>query len=271
MTELVASPNCCEEAHPTSGEKYIPCNRLATTLIYSPVDQRTMRMCSGCAYHSVKNRGMQDMGPYEPTGTISQATTTTVVHNSSGDDVFSMAAEDSVAQPVTEDKLETITRLANLQLELQSSVERMELDIKEEKEKLRRVQEQDLPEALDAVGMSDFTLKSGFKIAVSPFYNASIPGERKDEAYKWFDDNGHGGMIKAAVEISFSRGEIEFARQFIEWLNTQYTDLNVEFKQAVHWQTLRAFVKEQVESGAALPIDLLGVFVGRKAKITQVK
>jgi uncharacterized protein (DUF362 family) len=35
-------------------------------------------------------------------------------------------------------------------------------------------------------------------------------------------------------------------------------------KTVVHPQTLKAFVKEQLESGKELPLDLLGAYAGQK-------
>jgi hypothetical protein len=68
--------------------------------------------------------------------------------------------------------------------------------------------------------------------------------------------------------LNFGRGELEIAKEFVTWLNEQRPELSPELSQNVHWQTLRAFVREMVESGAALPLDLFGVFIGRKAKLT---
>ena len=64
--DLKAKPDCCEEASPMSRNFYIPCNRPASSLVYSPQDKATYRMCEMCADHSVRNRRMTDAGPYKP-------------------------------------------------------------------------------------------------------------------------------------------------------------------------------------------------------------
>jgi hypothetical protein len=64
MNELQANPTGCEEASMLSREKYIPCNSPAARLIYSSRDNRTYRMCDGCADHAIHNRGMEDRGPF---------------------------------------------------------------------------------------------------------------------------------------------------------------------------------------------------------------
>ena len=40
-------------------------------------------------------------------------------------------------------------------------------------------------------------------------------------------------------------------------------------KEQVHPQTLKAFVREQVESGKPFPLELFGAFLGQKATIKK--
>lgn len=61
---LKAAHGRCEEASLLSTDAYIPCNAPATRVIYSPEDKRSYRMCTPCADHSVRNRGMIDKGSY---------------------------------------------------------------------------------------------------------------------------------------------------------------------------------------------------------------
>ena len=78
-------------------------------------------------------------------------------------------------------------------------------------------------------------------------------------------DNGHEDLIKNTITCDFGRGEDGNAKVLKETLTgsgVSYTD-----KTAVHPQTLKAFVREQVESGQNLPLDLLGVYIGQKSVI----
>jgi hypothetical protein len=140
------------------------------------------------------------------------------------------------------------------------------------KEKLRRVQEQDLPEAMDAVGMSKFVMDDGTTVTVKAFYAASIPDDRKEEAFDWLKEHDFDGMIKADVKVSFGKGEFEIAKSFVEFIRGfNEKAIDPEYKENVHWQTLRAFVKEQIEGGKPLPLDMFGVFAGRKAELKLPK
>ena len=187
--------------------------------------------------------------------------------------VFDMAEEDADSKVDASDQGKAgIARLAARQSRHSDEISALEATLKEKKKELQRVEEQDLPEAMDAIGMSEFKLTDGTTISIKTFYNASIPGERKEEAFAWLDDNGHGGIIKTVVSVSFGRGDLEIARSFLEFARGfNEASIDPELAQGVHWQTLRSFVKEQIEGGSALPLDLFGVYVGRKAHLKASK
>jgi len=186
------------------------------------------------------------------------------------ENVFDLANEDSGVIHSSDEAKASIAKLAQQQALLQDKVTSLEEALKEAKKDLQRVEEQDLPEAMDKIGMAEFKLVDGTKISIKTFYNASITSDRKPEAMAWLDDNGHGGIIKTDVSVAFSRGELDIARDFLEYARG-FNNLSnePELDQSVHWQTLRAFVKEQVEGGANFPQELFGVYIGRKAHIKR--
>lgn len=189
------------------------------------------------------------------------------------DDVLAMAAADAaVEEKIPEDKLEKIRHFGAKQRSLTKQLADLENQVSVTKEALRRVMEQDLPEAMDEVGMTKFVLDDGTTINVKPFYAASIPEDRKDEAFDWLKQNDFDGMIKADVKVVFGKGEFEIAQSFLNFIRGfNEKAIDPEYKEHVHWQTLRAFVKEQIEGGKPLPLDMFGVFVGRKAELKLPK
>jgi len=60
---IEAKPDGCQESNyiiPT-----LPCNQPATRMIGWPKrGEGPYRMCDGCADHSVRNRGAEDLGPF---------------------------------------------------------------------------------------------------------------------------------------------------------------------------------------------------------------
>lgn len=126
-----------------------------------------------------------------------------------------------------------------------------------------------LPGLMEDVGLMAVTLPDGSKLEINTQYNATIPADRKEEAHSWLEEHGHGDLIKTKVELAFGKGELEQAQELYAKLKVDFD--NVSLAQSVHYQTLKAFVKEQVEAGAELPTDLLGVYIGKVTKIKLPK
>ena len=169
---------------------------------------------------------------------------------------------------IKEDKqLKVVADLAKYQDTLETKIKRAEEDLATLKEQFKQVSQVDLPEALAETGLSEVKLVDGTKITVQQFYNASIPKDKTDEAFTWLGDNDHADLIKNTISCDFGRGEDGNAKVLKESLagsGISFTD-----KVGVHPQTLKAFVREQVESGQKLPLDLLGVYIGQKTKIIK--
>src|SRR6266511_1032943 len=271
---IEAKPGGCQESNfliPT-----LPCNKPAVKMIGWPTrNEGPYRMCEMCADHSVRNRGATDLGPFEAEQVVvdyGQTEARLLAHhmeNESMEDVLAMAAADAaVEEKIPEDMLDRIRHFGQKQRALVKAIADLENTLTMTKEQLRRVMEQDLPEAMDDVRMTKFVLDDGTTITVKPFYAASIPEDRKEEAFDWLKEHDFDGMIKADVKVSFGKGEFEIAKSFVEFIRGfNEKAIDPEYKENVHWQTLRAWVKEQIEGGHPLPLDMFGVFVGRKAEL----
>tara|TARA_R100000951_G_scaffold115653_1_gene124444 strand:+ start:3007 stop:3531 length:525 start_codon:yes stop_codon:yes gene_type:complete len=166
---------------------------------------------------------------------------------------------------VNDRQLKVVSELASYQLILEKKIKDKEQELSTLKDQHKQVSQTDLPEALAETGLSEIKLLDGSKISVNQFYNASIPKDKVEQAFTWLRDNGHEDLIKNTITCDFGRGEDGNAKVLKETLTgsgVSYTD-----KTAVHPQTLKAFVREQVESGQNLPLDLLGVYIGQKSVI----
>lgn len=176
-------------------------------------------------------------------------------------------AADVAALP-KDQSLGKIAELARQQVLLEGEVADLELILKNRKEDLLKVRDDLLPAALAEVGMTSFTLTDGTKIDVKPFYDCHISEANRDAAHEWLRENDHADLIKHELKASFGRGDEESAqaaKSALEQLGVEVSD-----KEAVHPQTLKAFVKEQIEAGVeGFPTDLFGAHVGSRAKITR--
>lgn len=166
---------------------------------------------------------------------------------------------------ISNDALQQISELARRQLEWESEIERLETVLKEANEKLRKIQEEDLPAAMAEAGMKAFTLANGSKITVKDEVAVSIPKDRKYEAYAWLRENGYGDVIKHNVVVEFGKEDDDAALRLMEYCERQ--GKRAEDQQSVHAQTLKALVKEQLAKGIEIPFDLFGAFPYSKAII----
>ena len=71
------------------------------------------------------------------------------------------------------------------------------------------------------------------------------------------------------MTTSFSRGQDNQVAELISVCEKFGFAYNK--KQKVEPMTLKAFVREQVETGKKLPFDLFGVYIANKTKITNNK
>lgn len=160
-----------------------------------------------------------------------------------------------------------VAALAERQMSIEDEIDKLDAALKEKKRELEEVSTKLLPNAMTAVGMEEFKLTSGAKVSVSAFYSASIKDENKPKAFKWLRENGHEGLIKRDLTVPFQKGEDKKAEVLVEHLKKKHFIFSES--SSVHTQTLKAWLRDQVESGVQVPLDLFGAFIGRKAKIKR--
>ena len=164
---------------------------------------------------------------------------------------------------VSDGELSIVSALANKQLQLATEVANLEAELKAKKEEFRTTSEQELPDAMQAAGLTQIKLSTGENITINEFYNAHISKANQEIAYNWLMKNGHEGLIKNEVSLKFGREESEVVEQTVSALQSR--GLSPEVRQSVHPSTLKAFVKEQFTSGNDIPTEPFGIYIGTKA------
>tara|TARA_R100000008_G_scaffold73018_1_gene51359 strand:- start:2625 stop:3200 length:576 start_codon:yes stop_codon:yes gene_type:complete len=168
---------------------------------------------------------------------------------------------------VSDGELSIVSALANKQLQLATEVAELEADLKAKKEELRLTSEQELPDAMQAAGLTQIKLSTGENISINEFYNAHISKANQEKAYEWLTANGHEGLIKNEVLLKFGREESTVVDETVSAL--QARGLSPQVRQSVHPSTLKAFVKEQFTSGNDIPTEPFGIYIGTKATIKK--
>jgi len=122
---------------------------------------------------------------------------------------------------------------------------------------LNQVKEVDLPTMLDEVGVSKLEV-NGHAVSIKTEYFPNVVKANEPEFFDWLRRTGHDDLIKREVKVVFGKGEDRKAEELYTKLLARYS---VTQKQSVHPQTLRAFIREQMDRGANLPsvIDINAV------------
>jgi hypothetical protein len=178
-------------------------------------------------------------------------------------------ASGSALESVNTEGLQTVAEMARAVSAQDTLVAQLEDRLKEEKRKLLKLTDEDLPALLHEIGLTKFELADGSKIELKPTYGAHIKIDNRDMAFTWLRDNGFDDIIKNTVSCVFGRGEDSQAEHFLKIAAEQ--GVPASQKEEVHPSTLKAFVKERVEVGDEFPMELFGAYVGQRANIKKGK
>lgn len=135
--------------------------------------------------------------------------------------------------------------------------------LKAEKQKLSV---ENIPALMDEMGVERLDV-DGVTVTRKMMVHASIPKDRKDEALGWLRSEGLDDIIKNDVTCSFGKGEDNMAGDVLGMLQERGYDATA--KTYVHPMTLKAFVKERMESGKPIDLDMFGAFVANAAEIRR--
>ena len=173
---------------------------------------------------------------------------------------------DSITQvDQTKNLSDSVIELRNLEDQVAASEEHT----KNLKEKAKQLSNFDIPKMMQEMNVTKLKLKDGASIEVKPFYSAYISTAKQEEAFNWLREHGLGGIIKNDVTVTFGRGEDNKAMAYATLAKGQgYEPVQ---KIGVHPQTLKAVVRERLESGQEMPSDLFKTYAGNSTKITRRK
>ena len=167
-------------------------------------------------------------------------------------------------------KTENIQSLAD-QVEklntLDQQVELLEKDLKQKKKDFEYLSGEVIPTMMAEMGLSQLKLMDGSLIDVKPNYSANITIANRDAAFNWLRTNGLGDIIKNEISVSFGRNEDNKAADYAALASERGYQPTQKLK--VEPMTLKALVRERIESGKEMPTELFNVFVGNKTTIKR--
>lgn len=185
---------------------------------------------------------------------------------------FTAGADLQIGAP-TDENLSKVAKLADRQLTGERVVADLEARLKLAKEALRGIVEVELPDAITAAGLKEFTLKDGAKVTVEPFLTASLSDGRMAGAVDWLRQAGHDGMVVRVVTVTLPKGQDKQGERIVAALKK--LGVEPEDKSQVNTTSLKAWAREYLTSEEnkqrPLPLDVFGIYQGRRSKITVAK
>lgn len=166
-----------------------------------------------------------------------------------------------------DEKLGKLANLAKQLQEIRRLIVQQEEYLKQLEKTAREFSDQYIPQAMAEIGMSKFALDDGTEVQCVPFYNVSINKEHEGAAFDWMRGNNFGDLIKNQVQFNFGAGQDTTSEVLVNW--AQQNGLPYSAKMTVHPQTLKAWGKEQLEKGKALPPEFFNLYVGQTTKLAK--
>ena len=175
--------------------------------------------------------------------------------------------EDRVQSVTQTDTAKTLSDKVIELKNLEDEIENAEESLSKLKEKAKYISGIEVPQMMEEMHITKLKLKDGESVEIKKIYGASITLENQEQAFTWLRNNGLGDIIKNDVTVTFGRGEDNKAQQYAVLAKGQgYEPVQ---KIGVHPQTLKAVVRERLESGQEMPSDLFKAYAGNSTKITR--
>jgi len=179
------------------------------------------------------------------------------------DDIFSEA--DALSN-VSTSETKNLSDLVRTLRQVDKDIEKKEAELKVLKQDRQKLTVELIPGVMDEMGVERIDV-DGVTVSRKLIVSASISEEKRDAAFGWLRENGLDDIIKNDVVVSFGRGEDNAAKNAVGILREQGFDPDV--KTHIHPQTLKAFVKERVEGGKPIDLDMFGAYVVNAAEIRR--
>jgi hypothetical protein len=141
--------------------------------------------------------------------------------------------------------------------------------------RIKAIEFQELVDVMHELDCTAFSIPAvgnspALEFDLSTHYAANIAASweepRREEAFSALPDE----LVKITVKAMFAKGEAELARSLADELVTAGYTVSIE--KGVHSSTLKAWLKEQFETGGDIPnLETIGAFIAPKVKVKEVK
>ena len=180
--------------------------------------------------------------------------------------IFDEMFDDTTLDKIEENTMKSLSSLVKDLDQLTIDINKKEEELKSLKLQKHPMSTEQIPTMMDEMGVQRLDVEN-LSVSLKPLINASIPPTRREEAYQWLRENDLDDIIKNDVIMSFGKGEDNMAGDIMYELEQR--GMHPEKKTHIHQMTLKAFIRERVEKGLPIDLDLFGAYVARIADIKR--
>lgn len=182
-------------------------------------------------------------------------------------DISQDVTSEDIAVAPTADELKSVAELGASQLALEDEIEDIETLLKAKKAELAKISQDLLPTTLENIGLSEFKLANGAKIALESDISISIPKAKLGSIVEWLNANNHADVVQSTITIELGRGSSN-ERELITGL---LAENDVEFVDGlnVNAATLKAILRKELESGKDVKLADFGAYAWKRTKIKK--
>ncbi len=159
-----------------------------------------------------------------------------------------------------------LSQLVRTLRDVERQIEDTEAHLKTLKSEKHKLSTENIPGLMDEMGVERLDV-DGMTVERKMIVAASIPVANREQAFSWLRENNLDDIIKNDVTVSFGKGQDNIAGDVVGLLQERGFDPTT--KTHVHPSTLKAFVKERVEDGKPIDLDLFGAFITNAAQIRR--
>ena len=175
--------------------------------------------------------------------------------------------EDRVQSVTQADDAKTLSDKVIELKNLEDEIENAEESVSKLKEKAKTLSQFEIPKMMEEMHITKLKLKDGESVEIKKIYGASIPPQHQEAAFTWLRNNDLGDIIKNDITVTFGQGEDNKASEYANLAQGQ--GFEPVQKVGVHPMTLKAVVRERLESGQEMPSDIIKTYAGNSTKITR--
>ena len=150
-------------------------------------------------------------------------------------------------------------------LDAERQCEELEAQLKAARNCARVLREDTVPGIMNELGVKTLTLDDGARVELKLDVHARIAEGDKPVAFEWLINNGYESLIRSNVTVKFDRGDLARAEALVT--NLRGKGIEAKHELAVHPQTLKALLRDELSNGRDVPLDAFGATCIWAAKV----